>query len=172
MAGDGNEKQFSFLYLPQEEIANEVELNEEDNQDRCAGRQRKRNPDLWKVKHVKRPGLRKNSLLVPITASMKCCKKKCLQNISVSHLTKLRESFQTLVYDEQNVYLNGLLHHRKTVKTSGHPRKGNPVTSSGKRVGRPPAEQSRFSFNYSLHNDKGFNVHVCQKAFPESGKLE
>ena len=34
MAGsDGNEKQFSFLYLPQEEIANEVELNEEDNQD-------------------------------------------------------------------------------------------------------------------------------------------
>ena len=164
-SGDDSENDFSFLYLPQEEIANEIELHEEDGQDRCTGRKRKRNPDSWKVKHVKRPGLRKNSPLVPITASIKCCKKKCLQNISITHLTNLRESFQTLMYDEQNVYLNGLLHRRETVKTSGHPRKSNPVTASGKRVGRPPAEESQFSFDYSLHNDKGFNVHVCQKAF-------
>ena len=46
------------------------------------------------------------------------------------------------MYDEQNVYLNGLLHRRETVKTSGHPRKSNPATASGKRVGRPPAEES------------------------------
>ena len=166
MAGsDGNEKQFSFLYLPQEEVANEIELHEKDNNDKCIGRKWKRNPDSWKVKHVKRPGLRKNSPLVPITASTTCCKKKCLHNISVSHLTNLRENFQTLVYDEQNVYLNGLLHRRETVKTSGHPRKSNPVASLGKRIGRPPAEESQFSFDYSLHNDKGFNVHVCQKEF-------
>ena len=57
MAGsDGNEMEFSFLYLPQEEIANEIKLQEENNQDRCTG---KRNPDSWKVKHVKRPGLEK-----------------------------------------------------------------------------------------------------------------
>ena len=114
---------------------------------------------------MKRPGLRKNSPLVPITTSMKCCKKKCLQNISVSHLNNLRENFQTLVYDEQNIYLNGLLHRHETVKISGHPRKSNAVTSSGKRIGRLPAEENQFSFDYSLHNDKGFNVHVCQKAF-------
>jgi len=69
------------------------------------------------------------------------------------------------MYDEQNIYLNRLLHRCETVRTSGHPRKSNPVTSSGKRIGRPPAEESHFSFDYSLHNDKGFNVHVCQKAF-------
>ena len=89
MAGsdsDSNENDFSFLYVPQEdlEIAKEIELHEENGQDKCTGRKRKRNSDSWKVKHMKRPGLRKNLLLVPITASIKCCKKKCLQNISVT----------------------------------------------------------------------------------------
>lgn len=96
---------------------------------------------------------------------MKCCKKKCLQKFGVSHLTKLRENFQTLLYNEQNIYLNGLLHRHKTVRTSGHPRKVNPGTSSGKRIGRPPAEESHFSFYYTLQDDKGINVRVCQKAF-------
>jgi len=69
------------------------------------------------------------------------------------------------MYDEQNVYLNGLLHCRETVRTSGHPRKGNPVTSSEKRIERPSAEENHFSLGYLLHNDKGINVHICQKAF-------
>ena len=61
------------------------------------------NPDSWKMKLVKRPGLRNNSPLVPIAASIKCYKKKCLQNITVTHLTNLRKSYQTLTYDEQDV---------------------------------------------------------------------
>ena len=113
----------------------------------------------------KKAWIEKNSPLVALTATMTCCKKKCLQNISVSHLTKLRYTFQTLLYDEQNIYLNGLLHHHETVRSSGHPRKDNSVTSSGKRLGRPPAEYSCFSFDYTLVNEKGINVRVCQKAF-------
>ena len=163
------EKQFNFLYCPKDEEVgiNEIELVTEKQDDPGTTRRRKRkcNPDAWKVKHVKKPGLRKNSPLVALTATMTCCKKKCLQNISVSHLTKLRYTFQTLLYDEQNIYLNGLLHRHETVRSSGHPRKDNPVTSSGKRLGRPPAEYSRFSFDYTLVNEKGINVRVCQKAF-------
>jgi len=52
---------------------------------------------------------------------------RCLQNFS------LIDIFQSLLYDEQNLYLNGLLHCRKTVKTSGHPRRD----ASGKKIGRP-----------------------------------
>jgi len=37
--GDDDEKQFSFLYLPKEEIANEIELNvEEKDQDKKKAR--------------------------------------------------------------------------------------------------------------------------------------
>ena len=34
---------------------------------------------------------------------------------------------------------------------------------NGKRLGRPPAKESAFSFEYKVKNEKGFNV--CQKAF-------
>ena len=166
------DKQFNFLYCPNEEVGNEVvklvtATEKQDNLGTTSrGRIRKRNPDAWKVmKHVKKPGLRKNSPLVALTVTMKCCKKKCLQSISLSHITKLRYTFQTLLYDEQSICLNGLLHHHETVRSSDHPRKDNPVNSSGKRLGRPPAERSHFSFNYTLVNDKEIIVHVCQKAF-------
>ena len=174
-APTSSKDEFTFLYLSKEEdegVVNEVELHTDSHGDKdyekctvTTGRKRKRNPDVWKVKHVKKPGLRKNSPLLPLTSTMKCYKKKCLQGFSVSHLTKLRDNFQTLLYNEQNVYLNGLLHRHKTVRTTGHPRKDNPVTSSGKRIGRPPAEQSYFSFYYTILDEKGLNVRVCQKAF-------
>ena len=46
------------------------------------------------------------------------------------------------------------------------PRKSNLATSSnGERVGRPPAEDSMFSFNYSLQNEKGVDVRVFQNSF-------
>ena len=32
-------------------------------------------------------------------------------------------------------------------------------------LGRPPAEDSQFSFEYTIRNENGVNVHVCQKAF-------
>ena len=55
---------------------------------------------------------------------------------------------------------------RQTKKSSGHQRKAIPATStSGKRIGRPPAEKSLFSFEYTLRDESGINVHVCQKAF-------
>ena len=157
----------NFLYSPgvTSEVAHEVELSEEREQSRT-GRKRQRNPNNWKIKHVKRPGLRKNSPLIVISGEMECCKKKCLQNFSVSHLEKVRSEFQGLFYESQNTYLHGLLHRRQTKKTSGHARKTNPSTSSGgKRLGRPPAEESQFSFEYTIRNENGINVHVCQKAF-------
>ena len=36
---------------------------------------------------------------------------------------------------------------------------------NGKRLGRPPAESSSFSFKYFIRNEKGIDTHVCQKAF-------
>ena len=67
-----------------------------------------------------------------------------------------------MLYEEQNIYLNALLHRQETKKASGHPQKVHPT---GKKIGRPPAEDSFFSFLHSLQNDKGINVHICQKAF-------
>jgi len=134
--------QFSLLYLPKDDFGGEVELPIENEENQHTGRKQKHNPETWKVKHVKKPGLRKNSPLVPLAANIQCCKKNCLQSFSLSHLTYLRDTFQTLLYDEQNIYLNGLLHRQKTVKTSGHPRKN----TTGKKIGRPPAEASQFIF--------------------------
>ena len=54
-----------------------------------------------------------------------------------------------------------LLHHHKTVKSSGHPRKD----TSGKKIGRPLAEESQFSFCYNLLDGNNLNVRVCQRAF-------
>ena len=51
-------------------------------------------------------------------------------------------------------------------KSSGHPRKEKPsITASGKRIGRPPAETSKFSFKYTLRDEDNVNVSVCQKGF-------
>ena len=46
------------------------------------GRKWVRNPDKRTVKHVKRPGLRKNSPCLEIADLSDCCKKKCLQQFS------------------------------------------------------------------------------------------
>lgn len=71
-----------------------------------------------------------------------------------------------MLYENQNLYLNGLLHRYVTKKSSGHARKQNPtVSSNGKKVGRPPAENSKFSFYYSIRDMQGVNIRVCQKAF-------
>ena len=97
---------------------------------------------------------------------MECCRKRCLQKFNVSHLQRTRTSFESMMYEQQNIYLNGLLHRRETKKTVGHPRKANPTLSiNGKKVGRPLAEYSMFSFLYSLRNEKGIDIHICQKAF-------
>ena len=130
------------------------------------GRKRLRNPDIWKKKHVKKPGLRKNAPCAAISSLPECCKKECLKKFPESHLTKLRTEFEQLYYEQQNIYLNGLLRRHETKKTSGHKRKTNPtLTSNGKRLGRPPAEESTFSFEYYVRNERGIDVKVCQKAF-------
>ena len=156
---------FNFAYCS--EVGKEVELPlEKDQEHSRKGRKRTRDPENLSKKFVKKPGLRKNSPMLSITEETSCCKKKCLQSFSQPHLNQLRDGFQKLHYEEQNTYLSGLLHRRQTKPTSGHPRKSNPsVTSSGKRVGRPPAEGSKFSFEYTLQNEQNINVRVCQKAF-------
>ena len=59
-----------------------------------------------------------------------------------------------------------LLHCYETKQSKGNKRKSSPkLTGKGKRLGRPPAEDSKFSFSYTLRNDRGLNVKVCQKAF-------
>ena len=115
---------------------------------------------------LKKPGLRKNSPCVPVTNLTECCKKKCVTVFSTAHLQKVRDEFEKLFYENQNVYLSGLLHRKETKKSSGHQRKENPTLScEGKKVGRPSTEDSRFSFEYTIRNEKGFNTRVCQKAF-------
>ena len=115
---------------------------------------------------MKHPGLRKNPALVAISNQMEGCKKKCLQTFSPAHLDKVRREFQELFYEQQNIYLNERLHRRQTKKMSGHLQKSNPMTTSGrKRLGRLPAEESQYSFKYTLRNASDVNVHVCQKAF-------
>lgn len=158
-----SQQEFRFLYSPPE-IGTELEV--EGNESTKKGRKRKLNPANWKKKHTKKSGLRKNSPSLTITNEMECCRKKCLQRFNVSHLQRIRTCFESMLYEEQNIYLNGLLHRRETKKASGHPRKEHPTLSvNGKKIGRPPAEDSMFSFLYSLQNDKGINVRICQKAF-------
>ena len=71
-----------------------------------------------------------------------------------------------MYYEQQNVFLSGLLKRVETKKTSGHSRKEHPAVSShGKRIGRPPAEISRFTFKYCIRDKRGIDVGVCRKAF-------
>lgn len=98
----------------------------------------------------------------------KNCKKKCILRFSTEHLLKLRKYFDSLVslvYDEQNLYMSGLIVKRETKRTVGQKRKSNPSIQNGKKVGRPPAEVSICSLVYQIRNEKGINEKVCQKAF-------
>lgn len=117
---------------------------------------------------VKKKGLRKNAPNTSIDdiIEIACCKKLCLTKFSKTTLHQIRDRFSSIAYDEQNVYLMGLIIRKVTKKSSGHKRKQNPKTSkNGKKIGRPPAEESSYSVEYNVRNEKGFNVKVCQKAF-------
>lgn len=130
---------FTLLYSPE---VGSVEVTEEPEE--CKrGRKRLRQPEKWTKKHMKKPGLRKNSPCVDLSNYAECCKKLCIQKFTTSHLNKVRDDFEKLFYEEQNLYLNGVLHRCVTKKSSGHSRKQNPtMSSSGKKVGRPPAEEA------------------------------
>ena len=156
---------FGFLYSPTVGHVEEVVAEQETG---TTGRKRVRNPDKWTKKHVKRPGLRKNSPRLQISdlSETDCCRKKCLQQFSPSHLSKVRDEFESMYYEEQNIYLNGILKRRETKKTRGHARKANPtISAKGNRVGRPPAEDSCFTYEYFIRNEKGVDIKVCQTAF-------
>ena len=133
-----------------------------------AGRKRVRNPDSWKKKHIKRKGLRQNApqMTVEALVSQICCKKACVQQISAEHLSSIRQHFSTMTHEEQNLYLTGLMIKKETKKSVGHKRKSDPkVGKYGKKVGRPAAEESSFSVEYQIRNERGLNQKVCQKAF-------
>ena len=64
-----------------------------------------------------------------------------------------------------SIYLNGLLHCYETKQSKVHKCKSSPkLTGKGKRLGRSPVEDSKFSFSFTLRNDRGLNVKVCQTA--------
>ena len=69
------------------------------------GRKRTRNPDKWKSKYARKTGLRKNSPRIELSQETECCHKKCLKQFSTDHLKRLREKFESLYYNEQNLYL-------------------------------------------------------------------
>ena len=117
---------FTFLYSP--EVEKTVEVPEKQEASKI-GRKRVRNTDNWKVKHVKKPCLRKNSPRLQLTDFTDCRKKGCIQGFS-SHLSKIRSDFEGLYYKQQNIHLSGVLKHRQTKKTSGHARKKSPTLSS------------------------------------------
>ena len=63
--------------------------------------------------------------------------------------TTLQQQFANLTYDEQNLYLTGLMIIKETKKSVGRKRKSNPTLGKfGKKVGRPLAEESSFSVEY------------------------
>ena len=73
---------------------------------------------------------------------------------SSPHLDNIRSDFESMYYEQQNIYLNGVLKRHETKKSSGHTRKKSPtVSSKGKRYGRPPAEESNLLWFYSLSCD-------------------
>lgn len=76
---------FGFLYSPQ---VGRTEEAVEEQQPARIGRKRIRNPSNWTVKHVKKPGLRKNSPCLQLSDVSDCCRKKCIERFSSSHLHK------------------------------------------------------------------------------------
>lgn len=62
--------------------------------------------------------------------------------------------------------MTGLTIRKETKKSVGHKRKSNPTVGKyGKKVGQPPAEESSFSVEYQIRNEKGLNQKEYQKAF-------
>ena len=110
---DGSE--FSFLYPP--EVGPSVEVPA-DHEESRKGRKRTTYPDSWKHKHVKKPWLRKNAPHPDICSLTVCCRKQCLTLFAKDHLAKIRGEFQDLYYEQQNIYLNGLLCQHETKKTA------------------------------------------------------
>ena len=149
----------------EERVAETVEVRDEQEQTTTRrGRKRIRKDDV----RCKKKGLRKNAPETNIGEVLEktCCKKVCVSKFSQDHLVSIREHFNCLTYDEQNLYLTGMITRKDTKKSSGHKRKENPVIGkNGKKIGRPPAESSEFSVEYHIRNQKGIDIKVCQKAF-------
>ena len=122
------------------------------NQRQVHIRKRVRKPDSWEKKHVKKKGLRQNAPQVSIEsmAEQNCCRKACMQHISVTHLASLRQHFSTLAYNEQNLYLTGLMIRKETKKSVGHKRKSNPCTGKyGEEGGSTTSRRKQFQYRVS-----------------------
>ena len=104
-------------------------------------------------------------MTIDVMVGKECCKKACVQQLSAEHLSSLRQHFAALTYDEQNLYLTGLMIRKETKKSVGHKRSNPTVGKYGKKVGRPPAEESSFSVEYQIRNEKGLKQKVCQRHF-------
>ena len=136
------ESDFSFLHSPDVGRVEEVTAEQETSR---TGRKRVRNPDKWAKKHVKRPGLRKNSPRLQIADLSDCCRKKCLQQLSPSHLNKIRDIFESMYYEEQNIYLNGILKRREAKKKTWPPKKGLPYSQyKGKKSWKDTSRRKLF----------------------------
>ena len=58
--------------------------------------------------------VRVSQVSIESMAEQSCCRRACMQH---------RQHFSTLVYDEQNLYLTGLMIRKETKKSVGHKRK-------------------------------------------------
>ena len=129
------------------------------------GRKCVRNPELWTKKHLKKRGLRQNApqVAIDVVVEKRCCKKSWYKEF----LQNTLHHFSTLTYDEQNLYLTGLMIRKEPKKSAGHKRKSDPVIGrNGRRVGRSPADSElSFSVEYQIKNERGLNQKICQKAF-------
>lgn len=70
-ASSASTSDFTLLYSP--EVGSVEEVTEEPEECKC-GRKRLRQPEKWTKKHVKKPGLRKNSPRVDLSNYAECCK--------------------------------------------------------------------------------------------------
>ena len=94
-------------------LAETVEIRDEQEQSTTQrGRKRTRRDDV----KCKKRGLRKNAPETSIEEilSKNCCKKACVSKFSQDHLVSIREHFNHLTYDEQNLYLTGLVTRKET----------------------------------------------------------
>ena len=64
------------------------------------------------------------------------------------------EKFETLYYDEQNLYLYALIGRRETKKSVGHPRQPNQTSFPSGKVGCAPVEDSSYTFVCYLYDEE------------------
>ena len=94
--------------------------------------------------------VKKNSPKIELNSETKCCQKECLKRFSTAHLYGLREKFEGLYYDEQNIYLHALIGRQETKKSVGASSSAKSNTFSIRKEGWPSTGRRVFVHLYIL----------------------